>query len=33
VQLKKYCYDRMIQEAPHAWQYDAQTNSVKIKLA
>jgi len=32
IQLKKYCYDRIIQEAPHAWQYDAQTNSVKIKL-
>jgi len=31
-QLKKYCYDRLIQETAYGWQYDAQTNSVKIKL-
>ena len=30
-QIKKYCYDKLIQSANFTWIYDAPTNSIKFK--
>jgi len=30
-QIRKYCYDKLIQTANYGWYYDAPTNSIRFK--
>jgi hypothetical protein len=31
-QIKKYCYDRLIQESAYTWYYDAPANAIRFRL-